>query len=294
MKPFILVTLGLILSGCTDSRPTPADPERYSPPPAVLGDLPPQVRSFIVQKQEQGLALAKKLGVTPDRATLEYFQLAREGRYRAASKIYQDLRERGGKVESKKYDPNLRLPLWDPLLEVQLTLDAYAAGAGKFATAFGEGIAQSIPPGSIYFGGTDTGRGLVAAFSKSSAGTNRFFVLTQNQLSDGQHLKCFARAAYSKLRSSQAGLYAWRLGNAISPEEQRRMVEAAEFAFRQSFAFCPTNPEAVYGYVNLLLQTGHADDAVLIARTVRQLEPADKQSEDLLLKLERIKNTGGG
>ena len=101
--------------------------------------------------------------------------------------MIQDLRERGGKVESKKYDPGFRLPLWDPLLEVQMTLDAYAAGAGKFATASGERIVQSIPPGSIYFGGTDTGRALPAAFLKPVGGELPFFVLTQNQLVDGQH-----------------------------------------------------------------------------------------------------------
>jgi hypothetical protein len=153
LKPLLELTLALSLAGCTAKQPTPADLLGASPAPAVLRDLPPQVCSFIEQKEKQAITLAKKLRVQPDNDTLECFRLARNGRYRAASQIYQDLRERGGKVESSKGDPHLRLPLWDPLLEVQLTLDAYAAGAGKFATVFGEGVVHSIAPGSIYFGG---------------------------------------------------------------------------------------------------------------------------------------------
>lgn len=466
MKPLLVLALALWLAGCAPEQHAPADLLGAAPAPAVLRELPPQVRAFIEQKERHAVVLAGKLGVKPDRATLEYFHLAQEGRYRAASRIYQDLRERGGKVEGPKHDPDLRLPLWDPLLEVQLVLDAYAAGAGRFATAIGEGIVQSIPPGSIYFGGTDTGRGLPAAFSRSHADGDPFFTLTQNQLCDGQHLnylraafgdkiqvlsnedsqqafqeylrdaqrrfehdqlapheprqlrpgedvkmgdgkpqvrgqvavmalngrlarilfdknpdrefyveesfpldwmyphltphdlimkinrqpvtelapevvardhefwcqrqaeciggwltsntpvqevcdfvervflrndlrgfkgdKDFARndyatAAYSKLRSSQAGLYAWRAVNSKAAPEKQRMVEAADFAFRQSFALCPTNPEAVFGYVNLLVRNERMGEALLIVRTAARLRPAEKQLESLVRELERMK-----
>lgn len=466
MKPLLVLTVAWWLVGCTTGQHTPADLLGAAPAPAVLRDLPSQVHAFIEQKERHAVVLAGKLGVKPDRATLEYFRLAREGRYRAASRIYQDLRERGGKVESPKHDPDLRLPLWDPLLEVQLALDAYAAGAGKFATAIGEGIVQSIPPGSIYFGGTDTGRGLPAAFSRSHADGDPFFTLTQNQLCDGQHLNylraafggkiqvlsnedsqqafheylqdaerrfkhdqaapveprqlrpgedvhivdgkvqvsgqvavmalngrlarilfdrnpdrefyveesfpldwmyphltphdlimkinrqpvpeltpevvardhefwcqrqaafiggwltsntpvqevCdfvervflrkdlrdfngdkdfvrhyYAAAAYAKLRSAQAGLYAWRAANSKSTPERQRMIGAADFAFRQSFAFCPTNPEAVFRYVNLLVRNERVGEALRIARTAARLRPAEKQLESLVRELERMK-----
>jgi hypothetical protein len=181
------IVLGLVSAGCSPHWRTPADLPGSPPAPAVLHDLPPQIRSFIEQQRQLALVLAEKLGVKPDAATLEYFRLAGKGEYRAASLIYLDLRQRGGKDDSPRYDPNLRLPLWDPLLEVQLTLDAYAAGAGKFATAFGRSVVRSIPPGSVYFGGTDTGRGLAAAFSEPDFEGNDLFILTQNQLVDRQH-----------------------------------------------------------------------------------------------------------
>lgn len=469
MKRIMAGILALVLAGCADRSPTPADWLGASPAPNVLTNLPPQVRKFIERKAEQIPVLAAKLGVAPDRATLDYFAFAQKGQYRAVSKIYQDLRERGGKIESTKYDPDLRLPLWDLLLEVQLVLDAYAAGAGKFATSIGEGIAQSIPPGSIYFGGTDTGRGLAAAFCPSLPDGASFFVLTQNQLADGQHLAylraafgdkihvlsgedsqrafqdylddvsrrhkhdhsfpnelpqlrpsekvsivdgriqvngqypvmaingllakmifdrnpsreffveesfpldwtypylephgfimkinrqplaelsadvisknrdfwkqrqtefigdwlrsdtpvrevCdfvervflrkdlngfggdtnfvgnhYAMAAYSKLRSSQAALYAWRVSNSKSPEERQRMIHEADFAFRQSFAMCPTNPDAVFRYVNLILQTSRPDEALVIARAAATLKPSEVEFKRLVREIDRINKSG--
>ncbi len=185
MRSNLFLTLTLALGGCSGEERSQIGPPQAESPPSILRDLPPQVRSFIERKEQDTLALAKKLKVEPDRLTLEYFPHARKGEYRAASRIYQDLRERGGKVESPKFD-HLSLPLWDPLLEVQLALDAYAAGAGRFAAAFGEGVAESIPRGSIYFGGTDPGRALPTAFSKSSTAGDPFITLTQNQLKNFQ------------------------------------------------------------------------------------------------------------
>lgn len=43
------------------------------------------------------------------------------------------------------------------------------------------------------------------------------------------------------------------------------MNDAADFAFRQSWALCPYSPEAVYRYVNLLLSEGRIADAVIVA-----------------------------
>jgi len=64
-----------------------------------------------------------------------------------------------------------------------------------------------------------------------------------------------AQKAFSKLRSSIGGIYAWRISDPSNrnPIAQQRMIKEAEFAFKQAFAFCPYSPEAVFRYVNLLL-----------------------------------------
>jgi len=117
-----------------------------------------------------------------------------------------------------------------------------------------------------------------------------------------------AQKAFSKLRSSQAGVYLWRCGlpgttppcppeyRQKTPAGQEALIRETEFAFKQAFAFCPYSPEAVYRYVNFLLgmaqteeYTGHADqavhhfdDAILVGETCQRLDPYNSQITDLI------------
>jgi len=100
--------------------------------------------------------------------------------------------------------------------------------------------------------------------------------------------------AFSKLRSSIAGVYNWRIANAKTPQEQQRMMKEAEFAFKQAYAYCPYSPEALFRWVNLLISTGRFDDAVLIATTSQKLDPFNAQIENLIFELKRIKAQSGG
>jgi len=107
--------------------------------------------------------------------------------------------------------------------------------------------------------------------------------------------------AFSKLRSSQAGMYAWRCGLPGSgppcPQEFRQKSEAAQaalmretdFAFKQSFAFCPYSPEAVFRYANFLLGQGRFDDTILIFETCLKLDPFNDQVRDQLTKIRQYK-----
>jgi tetratricopeptide (TPR) repeat protein len=82
-----------------------------------------------------------------------------------------------------------------------------------------------------------------------------------------------AQKSFSKLRSSIAGVYAWRFANAKGAAEQARMLKEADFAFRQAFAFCPYSPEAVLRYTTLLASVGRFEDAVLVAETSLRFDP---------------------
>ena len=103
-----------------------------------------------------------------------------------------------------------------------------------------------------------------------------------------------AQKAFSKLRSSIAGVYNYRIGAARTPQEQQRMLREAEFAFKQAYAFCPYSPEALFRWVNLLLTSGRIDDALLIATTSQKLDPFNGQIENLIYELKRIKQQQGG
>ena len=99
--------------------------------------------------------------------------------------------------------------------------------------------------------------------------------------------------AFSKLRSSIAGVYNYRLSTAKNPAEQQRMLREAEFSFKQAYAFCPYSPEAVFRYINLLISLGRVEDARLIAQTSFKLDPNNVQMEGLTQELNRIRSQGG-
>lgn len=96
-----------------------------------------------------------------------------------------------------------------------------------------------------------------------------------------------AQKAFSKLRSSIGGVYAWRVNNAKSTAEQQRMIKEADFAFRQAFAYCPYSPEAVFRYAQLLAITGRFADALLIATTAQRLDPFNSSVVGLVEQLKR-------
>ena len=105
-----------------------------------------------------------------------------------------------------------------------------------------------------------------------------------------------AQKAFSKLRSSIAGMYAWRLGRDCPPEyapknnaDLQALVRETDFAFKQAFAFCPYSPEAVFRYVNFLLQFNRLDDALIVAQTCSKLDPYNPQVGDLIKQLQDFK-----
>jgi tetratricopeptide (TPR) repeat protein len=114
-----------------------------------------------------------------------------------------------------------------------------------------------------------------------------------------------AQQAFSKLRSSIGGLYAWRLG-ALSqvptpPEympkteaERDALVRETDFAFKQSFAFCPYSPEAVFRYINFLAMFNRFDDAIIAAQTCLDFDPYNEQIAVLIKQLQEMKKNAGG
>jgi len=87
---------------------------------------------------------------------------------------------------------------------------------------------------------------------------------------------------FSKLRSSQAGMYVWRAEHAHDNDERNQMRQAADRAFRQGYALCPYSPEAIYRYTNFLLEYQRPDDAFQIVKTSLQFNPRDAQLQKLM------------
>jgi tetratricopeptide (TPR) repeat protein len=127
----------------------------------------------------------------------------------------------------------------------------------------------------------------------------------QNNYKDFKGNPAFVRdedgqKAFSKLRSSQAGMYAWRCALAAespfhqqTPQLQDALVRETDFAFKQAFAFCPYSPEAVFRYVQFLMQYNRVDDALLIAKTCLKLDPYNESVSNLINQLQDFKKTAG-
>ena len=476
MKRIFCLALALGLAGCTTRQhaptptPTPTPSLDSRAGPATRLELPPQITSFIAAKEKHAQTLAVKLKVQVHDDYWRFFREASRGDWPAANSIYESLQERTRSGQGSTNDPKFNPTVWQTIAEVSMVLDYYTPSnnAPKWSTEFGEGIVKSIPRGSIYFGGTDPGRGLPTAFSRSHAGGDPFYTLTQNALADGTYLEylrhtyggkiqipsnddsqqCFqayladaqerlqhdkdfpdealqlkpgedvqivdgkaqasgqvavmainglltkvifdrnpdrefyveesfplewmyahltphglimkvhreplaslapeiiakdrefwtkqqaamigdwltpdtsvrevcefaekvflkkdlsgfqgdpsfvrsdhTTSTYSKLRSSIAGIYNWRIEHSDSSEEKQRMIEEADFAFRQAFALCPVSPEAIFRYANLLVQNRRVSDALRIAYTADRLKPEDPQIENLIVELERIRDS---
>jgi beta-lactamase regulating signal transducer with metallopeptidase domain/tetratricopeptide (TPR) repeat protein len=434
-----------------------------------------RLQAFAQAKEKQSQVLAAKAGETISPEFQRFFDAATKGDWRTVTNRYVYYKQHHGQYVqgTNAADESLRTAYWQPVLELDLAYDHVVNCEPKYTALLADGIIASIPAGSIYFGGTDPGRGVPTAFCKSHADADPFFTLTQNALADGTYLeylratyggkiytptgedsqKCFqdymddalrrlqehklkpgedvkkvdnrvmvtgqvavmginglltrlvfdrnpdrefyieesfpldwmypylephglimkinrqplaqlpediiardreywrklvggmlgdwldeetpvskvaefvdrvyvrkdlkgftgdplfvqndyAKKIFSKLRSNLAGMYVWRLNTdpEVCPSEYRpkskaayqQMVKEADFALRQSFALCPYSPEAVYRYVQLLLQLRRFDDARVVADTCLKLDPANEQMRGLVETIKSYKKQSAG
>jgi hypothetical protein len=107
-------------------------------------------------------------------------------------------------------------------------------------------------------------------------------LLSDSTLSDDSDV----RKAWSKLASSQAGLL-----------QDRGFNAQAEQGFQIAAELCPSSPEAVFRYVNLLVQQNRAADAVQVAQAGLNAAPDNDQFrrlvDDLTQVAQRNRTTAG-
>jgi hypothetical protein len=176
---------GLFISGCAKKQM--ASFQSLKNP-----EVAAQLKSFVAEKEAQANAATNQM---PSEFQA-FFAAAEKGDWPTVSNAFVEFRKHAGQYEhSGKTDERLRGTAWQAVLETWGALDAFGEGDEKYSLAFGTNIIASIPPGSIYFGGTDAGRFLVTAMCKSQVNADPFFVLTQNALADGTYLE-YLRGMY--------------------------------------------------------------------------------------------------
>lgn len=90
------------------------------------------------------------------------------------------------------------------------------------------------------------------------------------------------RKSYSKLLSSQAGLFL----------EQKHPAEG-EALLRLANEVCPYSPEAVFRYCNLLISQGRVNEALPVVANARRADPNYQQFRDLQTELNRLSRNQG-
>jgi len=174
--------LGLVVCGCGKKG--------FTSWKAVKNpDVAVQLKSFVAEKEAQATN-----EIVPE--FVPFFAAAKSGNWLAVSNAFADYRKRAPQYQhSGTTDPRLRGPQWQAVLEIWGAFAAFSQGDQKYIAAYADDIIESIPPGSIYFGGTDSGRFLVTAMQKSQVNGDPFFTLTQNALADGSYLD-YLRSIY--------------------------------------------------------------------------------------------------
>jgi hypothetical protein len=181
----IILGSGLLISGCAKKQTTTFQSLKNP-------EVEAQLKSFVAEKEAQANAATNQM---PSEFK-SFFNAARKGDWLTVSNAFEKFRKHSHDFDHPgPNDERLQGVQWQAVKEVWGGFCAYGEGDEKYAAAFGDDIIQSIPPGSIYFGGTDPGRFLITAMQKSHVNGNPFFTLTQNALTDGTYLD-YLRSMY--------------------------------------------------------------------------------------------------
>ncbi len=180
-----ILVLGMAIAGCS----------RHSPNVFALQDqaTSAQLKQFVAEKVAEASLATNR----PAPEFARFFSAAQKGDWLAVSNAFVDLKQ-----YSAQFQKPIQLPApplhgvrWQVALEIFGAFEAFTQGGEKYSAAFGHDVIQSIPPGSIYLGGTDPGRFIVTALQKSQLKGDPFFTLTQNELTDEMYLD-YARSLY--------------------------------------------------------------------------------------------------
>jgi beta-lactamase regulating signal transducer with metallopeptidase domain len=205
----ILISIGAVIFYIGGYKTSAANDDKSS---AVNQQTLAQIEKFGAEKEAQAKILAAVAGEKIVPQFQKYFDAAKKGDYRTITNMFEDFKVHHPQYEraqSQDSRPAYRTSYWQPMLEIGLVYDQFAMCDSKFTQQAVHDIFDSIPAGSIYFGGTDPGRGLPTAFSKSHVDADPFYTISQNPLADGTY-EDYLRKTYGEERRTLAQLAAAR------------------------------------------------------------------------------------
>ena len=193
--------------------------------------------SSLKEKQSQTLAAAAGEKISPE--FQRFFAAATSGDWPTVTNMFESFKQRHPQYSHphQHSDISLRTSYWGPVLEICLAYDQVVRCEPEYTQIAVDGIINSIPAGSIYFGGTDPGRGLPTAFSKSQPDADPFYTLTQNALADGTYLE-YMQKTYGDQRELLN-----QLADACEADQQLQVLNAKWQAAVQKLKPLENNPD---------------------------------------------------
>lgn len=191
----------------------------------------PAFVQFVREKEALARRLATKHGLKPRKVVWEFFAAEERGDWITSSNLFETI-----KKGSTRHGPEGWLPkeLWGPIHDTYGAYEMFHTWHPQLLRRFGQDIIDSIPEGSIYFGGTDAGRFIVSALSKSHTSGSPFFTVTQNALADNNYLD-YLRELYGTTISVPGLTEAQRafseyMADVTIRKQEKQLLEGEDFS----------------------------------------------------------------
>jgi hypothetical protein len=159
--------------------------------PLAATALDRDLARFVTTKETQARKFAESQTNKVPSITWSFFDAVRVDDWETATNLAARLHHASGRYLGFRPDSvsaSLQTPIWQTISETLGAYELFHDWDNKWLHRFGREIIESIPKGSIYFGGTDPGRFVISALSESHVEGRPFFTVTQNQLADSTYL----------------------------------------------------------------------------------------------------------
>src|SRR5688572_15612409 len=147
-----------------------------------------KVIQFGKHRRQIVLDLAARHSETVPDEVLKFFDAVEAGDWPETKRLFDLMAKRSGQYDnSPPGDPRLN-HFWPAVLETFGVAEQVHDIPASELLRFGDDILNTLAPGSVYIGGTDSGRFIPTLLAETSAG-ERPVVLTQNALADSRYLE---------------------------------------------------------------------------------------------------------
>src|ERR1700722_10585406 len=151
----------------------------------------PDIARFITAKSNQVYLATRDVGAPVPPEVWKIFAAASSGDWKSATDLLRTISVNYHSGALHRLGPEV----WFRVQDVGGFCELLSSNDQKFVRLFADEVFKVVPPGSIYFGGTDPGRFAITALSRSHEEGQPFFTLTQNALVDSEYLT-YVRGMY--------------------------------------------------------------------------------------------------